>query len=169
MTSTVPTRPARKAGVDLPVLGLGTWRTIDGIGPDRLADLLETARTVGAPLVDTAPVYSDAEARLARQLRADPSFFVATKIWDTDPAAVEAVFARQLAGYARSGIDLLQVHNLNGWRANLDWLDRQKAASTGSASAASPTSSTTPSAWVVAGPTSPTSSPPTWWTSSRST
>ncbi|MET7938412.1 hypothetical protein [Streptomyces sp. NPDC005322] len=61
MTSTVPRRLARKAGVDLPVLGLGTWRTIDRAGPDRLADLLGAARTVGARLVDTAPVYSDAE------------------------------------------------------------------------------------------------------------
>ncbi|WP_073920565.1 aldo/keto reductase [Streptomyces sp. CB00455] len=128
MTSTVPRRPARKAGVDLPVLGLGTWRTIDRIGPDRLADLLAAARTAGARLVDTAPVYSDAEPRLARLLREDPSFFVATKIWDTEPDAVEAVFARQLASYARPSIDLLQVHNLNGWQANLDWLERQKAA-----------------------------------------
>ncbi|GHE51202.1 aldo/keto reductase [Streptomyces vinaceus] len=128
MTSTVPRRPARKAGIDLPVLGLGTWRTIDRAGPDRLAGLLEAARTVGARLVDTAPVYSDAEPRLARLLRQDPSFFVATKIWDTEPEAVEAVFAEQLTGYGRSCIDLLQVHNLNGWRANLAWLDRQKAA-----------------------------------------
>ncbi|MFG2389848.1 aldo/keto reductase [Streptomyces lavendulae] len=128
MTSTVPRRLARKAGVDLPVLGLGTWRTIDRAGPDRLADLLRAARTVGARLVDTAPVYSDAEPRLAQLLREDPSFFVATKIWDTEPEAVEAVFARQLAGYARSSVDLLQVHNLNGWQANLAWLDQQKAA-----------------------------------------
>ncbi|MEV6579502.1 aldo/keto reductase [Streptomyces sp. NPDC051582] len=128
MTSTVPRRLARKAGVDLPVLGLGTWRAIDRADPDRLAGLLEAARTVGARLVDTAPVYSDAEPRLARLLREDPSFFVATKIWETEPEAVEAVFAEQLTGYARSCIDLLQVHNLNGWRANLAWLDRQKAA-----------------------------------------
>ncbi|MFF3517671.1 aldo/keto reductase [Streptomyces sp. NPDC002573] len=128
MTSTVPRRLARKAGVDLPVLGLGTWRTIERVGPDRLAGLLGAARTVGAQLVDTAPVYSDAEPRLAQLLREDPSFFVATKIWDTEPEAVEAVFARQLAGYARSNIDLLQVHNLNGWQANLDWLNRQKTA-----------------------------------------
>ncbi|MGW5481507.1 aldo/keto reductase [Streptomyces sp. NPDC004008] len=128
MTSTVPRRLARKAGIDLPVLGLGTWRTIERVGPDRLAGLLGAARTVGAQLVDTAPVYSDAEPRLAQLLREDPSFFVATKIWDTEPEAVEAVFARQLAAYARSSIDLLQVHNLNGWQANLDWLDRQKTA-----------------------------------------
>ncbi|MFD6934730.1 aldo/keto reductase [Streptomyces goshikiensis] len=128
MTSTVPRRLARKAGVDLPVLGLGTWRTVDRVGPDRLADLLGAARTVGARLVDTAPVYSDAEPRLAELLREEPSFFVATKIWDTEPEAVEAVFERQLAGYARSCVDLLQVHNLNGWQANLAWLERQKAA-----------------------------------------
>ncbi|MER7732173.1 aldo/keto reductase [Streptomyces erythrochromogenes] len=128
MNSTVPRRAARKADVDLPVLGLGTWRTIDRVGPDRLADLLGAARAVGARLVDTAPVYSDAEPRLAELLRPDPSFFVATKIWDTEPEAVEAVFARQLAGYGRSSIDLLQVHNLNGWRSNLAWLERQKAA-----------------------------------------
>lgn len=128
MTSTVPRRAARKAGVDLPVLGLGTWRTTDRAGPEGLAGLLEATRAVGARLVDTAPVYSDAEPRLAELLREDPSFFVATKIWDTGPEAVEAVFARQLAAYGRASVDLLQVHNLNGWRANLGWLDRQKEA-----------------------------------------
>lgn len=128
MTSTVPRRVAHKAGIDLPVVGLGTWRTFSHPDPDRLAGVLQAAREAGAELVDTAPVYSDAEPRLAALLRGDRTFFVATKIWDTDPDAVEAVFRSQLAAYGRPSIDLLQVHNLNGWRGNLEWLDRQKTA-----------------------------------------
>ncbi|WP_427165878.1 aldo/keto reductase [Streptomyces sp. C1-1] len=126
MTSTVPRRTALRAGVDLPVLGLGTWRTFDDPAPERLAEVLRTARESGVELVDTAPVYGRAEARLAALLRGDTGFFVATKVWDSDPERVEAVFRSQLRSYGRSSIDLLQVHNLNGWRANLDWLRRQQ-------------------------------------------
>jgi diketogulonate reductase-like aldo/keto reductase len=128
MTLAVPRRKAGKAGVDLPVLGLGTYRAFDHPDLSRLAQVLRTAREVGADLVDTAPVYNRAERTLAALLPDGADFFIATKIWDTDPADVEAVFAGQLRAYGRSSIDLLQVHNLNGWRANLAWLARQKAA-----------------------------------------
>lgn len=128
MTLTVPRRTARKAGIDLPVVGLGTWRTFDHPDLDRLAQVLRASREVGVDLVDTAPVYSRAEPNLAALLHGDREFFIATKIWDSDPRTVEAVFEDQLRAYGRSSIDLLQVHNLNGWRANLEWLDRQKAA-----------------------------------------
>ncbi|MFI6173275.1 aldo/keto reductase [Nocardia sp. NPDC051052] len=128
MTLTVPRRKAHKAGIDLPVVGLGTWRTFEGSDLDTLRQVLRTALESGADLVDTAPVYRTSETNLAALIHGDRRFFVATKIWESDPEAVDAVFADQLRAYGRSSIDLLQVHNLNGWRRNLAWLDRQKAA-----------------------------------------
>ncbi|MEU0795286.1 aldo/keto reductase [Amycolatopsis sp. NPDC005961] len=128
MTLAVPRRKAVKAGIDLPVLGLGTYRSFDSPDLDRLGQVLGAARETGCELVDTAPVYNRSEASLAALVAARDDFFVATKIWDTDPTDVEAVFQDQLRAYGRTSIDLLQVHNLNGWRANLNWLDRQKAA-----------------------------------------
>lgn len=128
MTTTVPRRKARKAAVELPVLGLGTYRTFDSTDLGQLGQVLDTALAVGADLVDTAPVYNRSETTLAALLRPGRPFFVATKVWDSDPESVEATFQRQLRDYGRSSIDLLQVHNLNGWAANLTWLDQQKAA-----------------------------------------
>lgn len=128
MTQTVPRRKAGKAGIDLPVLGLGTYQAFDHPDLDRLGQVLATAREAGAELVDTAPVYNRAELTLASLLGGHRDFFIATKIWDSEPAEVEAVFTNQLRVYGRSSIDLLQVHNLNGWRANLAWLQEQKAA-----------------------------------------
>ncbi|MDQ1647125.1 MAG: hypothetical protein QOJ50_3309, partial [Cryptosporangiaceae bacterium] len=125
---TLPRRKAGKAGIDLPTLGLGTYRSFDSLDLDRLGRVLAAAREVGSELVDTAPVYNRSEATLAALLRDRDDFFIATKIWDTDPADVEAVFQSQLHAYGRASIDLLQVHNLNGWQTNLAWLDRQKAA-----------------------------------------
>ncbi|MEY9965616.1 diketogulonate reductase-like aldo/keto reductase [Streptacidiphilus sp. MAP12-16] len=106
MTLTVARRKAPKAGIDLPVLGLGTYRAFDHPDRARLGRVLDTAREVGAELVDTAPVYNHAEATLAALLRGDRNPFIATKIWDTDPAAVEAVFRSQLRAYDRPSIDL---------------------------------------------------------------
>lgn len=128
MTLTVPRRQARRAGIGLPTLGLGTYRAFDHPDRARLAKVLEAAAAAGAELVDTAPVYNRAEETLASLLRGDPRPFVATKVWESEPEAVEAVFAAQLRAYGRSSIDLLQVHNLNSWQANVRWLDRQKEA-----------------------------------------
>lgn len=128
MTLAVPRRKAAKAGIDLPVLGLGTYRSFDSPDLDRLGQVLDAARESGCELVDTAPVYNRSEVSLAALVAARDDVFVATKIWDTEPDDVEAVFRNQLRAYGRTSIDLLQVHNLNGWRANLNWLDRQKAA-----------------------------------------
>ncbi|MER5887519.1 aldo/keto reductase [Streptomyces sp. NPDC001941] len=125
---TVPTRRLPALDLDLPVLGLGTWRTFDQPDLARLGGVLDACRETGVRLVDTAPVYARSEAHLARLLHGDDDFFVATKLWDTDPEEVEAVFRAQLSAYGRTSVDLLQVHNLNGWRANLDWLARQKEA-----------------------------------------
>lgn len=128
MTLAVPRRKADKAGADLPVLGLGTYQAFDHPDRARLRQVLDVAREVGSRLVDSAPVYNRAEPTLAALLPDHEDFFIATKIWATDPAEVEAVFQSQLRMYGRSSIDLLQVHNLNGWRGNLSWLERQKAA-----------------------------------------
>ncbi len=57
-------RPLGRTGVDLPVVGLGTWRTFD-LPAARQAEadaVVATAFDGGARVVDSSPMYGRAES-----------------------------------------------------------------------------------------------------------
>ena len=118
-------RALGRTGVDLPVVGLGTWATFD-LGNDRqeVADrVVEAAFTGGTRLVDSSPMYGSAERVLGRTLAGRrPEAFVATKIWTPSVAMGRDQFVGQL-GFYDGLIDLEQVHNLVSWHEHLDWLE----------------------------------------------
>jgi diketogulonate reductase-like aldo/keto reductase len=123
----LPTRALGTTGIDLPVVGLGTWRVFDL--PSRqqpVADaVVAAALETGVRVVDSSPMYGAAEAVLARALadrRGDA--FVATKVWSASVDEAQAHYRQQLAWFGR--IDLLQVHNLVAWRDHLPWLERER-------------------------------------------
>jgi diketogulonate reductase-like aldo/keto reductase len=126
----VETRSLGAAGPRLPIVGLGTWRVFD-LPPDRqaVADaVVRAAFDVGVRVVDSSPMYGRAEAVLSRALgERREEAFVATKVWTSDVAEGQAHYRRQLAWFG-GRIDLLQVHNLVGWRAHLGWLERERDA-----------------------------------------
>ena len=117
-------------GPELPVVGLGTWRVFD-VGPDAqsTADaVVADAFEAGIRVVDSSPMYGRAEAVLSRALgdrRRDA--FVATKVWTSSVDEARAHYRRQL-GWFGGRIDLLQVHNLVGWRAHIGWLEAEREA-----------------------------------------
>ena len=117
-------------GLDLPVVGLGTWQVLD-LPPagQPLADaVVATAFAAGTRLVDSSPMYGRAEEVLAEALagglRAEA--VVATKTWAPTQEHAEAHYALQLAWFG-GWIDVLQIHNLVAWRERLGWLERQRA------------------------------------------
>jgi diketogulonate reductase-like aldo/keto reductase len=82
----------------------------------------------GTRVVDTSPMYGQAEARLGRAVasrRAEA--FVASKVWTSAAAAGIAHFRRQQQWFG-GRIDLLQVHNLVAWRDHLGWMERERDA-----------------------------------------
>ncbi len=123
-------RALGRTGVDLPVIGLGTWATFD-LGNDRqeVADrVVEAAFTEGTRLVDSSPMYGSAERVLGRTLAGRRhEAFVATKIWTPSVATGRDQFAGQL-GFYDGLIDLEQVHNLVSWHEHLNWLEGERDA-----------------------------------------
>ena len=123
-------RPFGRTGVDVPVVGLGTWRTFD-LPPERqaVADaVVEAAFDEGVRFVDSSPMYGQAEARLGRAIAPRrEEFVVATKVWTDSVADGRRHFQRQL-GWFGGRVDLLQVHNLVAWREHLDWFEDERAA-----------------------------------------
>ena len=124
----VDARPFGRTGIDLPVVGLGTWRVFDlpPAGQPTADAVVTTALDAGATVVDSSPMYGRAEAVLSAALgerRRDA--FVATKVWTSSVADGRKHFTRQLGWYA-GRIDLLQVHNLLAWREHLEWMERER-------------------------------------------
>jgi diketogulonate reductase-like aldo/keto reductase len=109
-----------------PVVGLGTSGTFRG---DRaLARGIVTAAIESdARVVDTSPMYGEAEASVAAALdgRRD-EVTVATKIWAETLEEGREQYRRQLDWFGR--VDVEQVHNLVNWREHLEWLEEERDA-----------------------------------------
>ena len=107
-------------GPELPVVGLGTWRT------SNTAAVVDAALESGAEVFDSSPMYGDAERLLGEALeeRRDEAF-VATKIWSQSPEEGRGQAERALAFYGR--VDLYQVHNLVAWRDQLLLIESLRA------------------------------------------
>jgi aryl-alcohol dehydrogenase-like predicted oxidoreductase len=114
------------SGEEIPVIGLGTNRY--GVGNDEAARAplraaLQRFHELGGTLIDTAPMYRSSESVLGdlmAELGIRDELFIATKA-DVEPggeATVEQMksSAMKLRGGA---IDLMQVHNLRGWKEAL--------------------------------------------------
>lgn len=124
-------RTLGRTGVELPVVGLGTWRVLDVHGSAVEADrhtVVQRALDSGTTVVDSSPMYGQAERVLGDALRdRRDEAFVATKVWATDDDEA----GRQLGnayGFFRGRIDLYQVHNLVAWRRRLELLERERDA-----------------------------------------
>jgi aryl-alcohol dehydrogenase-like predicted oxidoreductase len=114
----------------VPVVGLGTWQTFD-VGPGEELAAREVVSAVwenGARLFDSSPMYGRAEAVLGRALaERRVEALVATKIWTASIPEGRGQFENQLRFFG-GRVDLEQVHNLVGWRAQLDWLEEERQA-----------------------------------------
>ena len=122
-------RSLGRTGIELPVVGLGTWRVFD-LPSERqtTADsVVATAFAAGARVVDSSPMYGRAEAVLSGALKdRRAEAFVATKVWTSSVADGRRHFTQQLGWFA-GRVDLLQVHNLVAWREHLDWMERERS------------------------------------------
>jgi aryl-alcohol dehydrogenase-like predicted oxidoreductase len=123
-------RTLGRTGVEIPVVGLGTWSTLD-LPDDRqqVANaVVQAAFAGGTRLVDSSPMYGRSERVLGRALAGSrDDAFVATKIWTPSPDEGRAQLEAQL-GFYDGRVDLEQVHNLVAWRDHLDRLERERDA-----------------------------------------
>ncbi len=124
------TRRFGRTGLEVPVVGLGTWQTFD-LAPDQqqIADaVVDAVWEAGTRFFDSSPMYGRAERILGRALtdrRQDA--IVATKIWTSSATEARAQFADQMEFFG-GHVELEQIHNLVGWRRHLDWLEEERAA-----------------------------------------
>ena len=118
MTKAIPS-----SGELLPVIGLGTnrygvGRTETARAPLRAA--LERFHRLGGTVIDTAPMYRTSESVLGdliAELGIREDLFLATKTDRTDSSAgTMEQMSESMSRLKTDRIDLMQVHNLRGWR-----------------------------------------------------
>ena len=128
LTRAIPSTAER-----LPAVGLGTWLTFhvptdDAPTMARRAAVLDRFFAEGGRLVDSSPMYAQAEAVLGELLaRPEPRLFSATKVWTPLGPYGPTQMRRSLALWRLPRVDLMQVHNLLAWRSHLPTLREWKA------------------------------------------
>jgi diketogulonate reductase-like aldo/keto reductase len=122
---TMLTRPIPRTGEQLPVIGMGTWQTLDvpaGVRHDRLLRTLQAFLDAGGRIIDSSPMYGHAEERigdLLAELKPESRPFLATKVWTRGQSAGVRQMEASLHKMRVQVIDLMQVHNLVEWKTHL--------------------------------------------------
>jgi aryl-alcohol dehydrogenase-like predicted oxidoreductase len=120
-------RSLGSTGLDVPVIGMGTWRTFDvrGVGPEAHARrLVDAALADDVRFFDSSPMYGQAERVLGQALEGRrEQALVATKVWSSSAVEGGRQSERALAWFG-GRVDLYQVHNLVAWRQQLELLEQ---------------------------------------------
>ncbi len=118
------------SGIDVPVVGMGTWRTFDvrGAQAERNAkQIVDESLGVGVNFFDSSPMYGEAERLLGQALsNRRKQAIVATKVWAQTRAEGLLQIDRAL-GFFGDYVDLYQIHNLVDWREHLVTLEGLRA------------------------------------------
>jgi aryl-alcohol dehydrogenase-like predicted oxidoreductase len=116
-----------QSGLEVPAVGMGTWRTFDvrGAAAERNARaVVDAALAAGANFFDSSPMYGAAERVLGAALDGRRgAALIATKVWADTPekGRVQAESALRFFGGL---VDFYQVHNLLSWREQLVMLEQ---------------------------------------------
>ena len=128
------TKAVPATNLRIPVIGMGSWLTFD-IGDDAAAqaqrnEVLKTFFAMGGGLIDSSPMYGTSEDVIGRGLAAlgqPPGLISATKVWTPgqDHGIRQMEASRRKWGIDR--FDVLQIHNLLGWKGHLETLKAWRA------------------------------------------
>jgi aryl-alcohol dehydrogenase-like predicted oxidoreductase len=119
-------RPLGRSGLQVPVVGMGTWQTLDVRGAaseSHSRQVVDAALASGARLFDTSPMYGRAEGVLARALEGRrEETLVATKVWTPSLSDGRKQIAEAMKLFG-GVVDVYQIHNLVAWREHLPVLE----------------------------------------------
>ncbi len=121
------TRAIPSSGAKLPVVGLGSWITVNvGDDPelrDECAAVMAAFFAAGGRVIDSSPMYGSSQEVIGYGLtklgRPEP-LFAADKVWTSSDGPEQIEESREHWGVKR--FDLLQVHNLLAWEDHLPTL-----------------------------------------------
>ena len=128
------TRPIPSSGERIPAIGMGTWITFnvggDGALRDQRVEVLRRFFEMGGGMVDSSPMYGSSEAVVGHcleRLGRPEGLFSATKVWTWRQSSGASQMANSRLLWGAERFDLMQVHNLLGWKGHLETLLAHKA------------------------------------------
>jgi len=125
------TRILGKTGMEVPIVGMGTWKTFDvrGTAAKRNARaVVDAALMAGVHFFDSSPMYGEAERVLGEALQGRRrSALIATKVWAYSVSEGHTQVNRALT-FFDNFIDLYQIHNLVLWPEHLNMLEQLRDA-----------------------------------------
>jgi aryl-alcohol dehydrogenase-like predicted oxidoreductase len=124
----VERRPLGSTGLDVSVIGMGTWATFDVRDPRRVLPVTDAVVSGGVTFFDSSPMYGAAERVLAETLGPRRGgVLIATKVWAGSAREGREQIERALEWYG-GRVDVYQIHNLEAWTTHLPYLEELKAA-----------------------------------------
>ncbi len=125
------TRRLGRSGIEVSVVGLGTWQVLDVRGREKEKARHEVVRAAldsGITLFDSSPMYGEAERVLGDALHeyGRDRATVATKVWTSDDREAERQIENALDFFG-GHVELYQVHNLVAVEKRLDMLEELKS------------------------------------------
>jgi diketogulonate reductase-like aldo/keto reductase len=122
------------SGEQLPVIGMGSWRTFD-ITDDIMAravrtQVLQTFFDMGGAMIDSSPMYGSSEEIIGYclgRIQNRDNLFSATKIWIIGKQTGIRQMQNSEGYWGVSGFDLMQIHNMVDWETHLETLRTWKA------------------------------------------
>lgn len=110
-----------RTGLKTGEVGLGTYQTFDVSGKSADAHCARVAGAFldqGANFFDAAPMYGEAERVMGLALeKRRGEAIIATKVHERDAKSARRSIERSFKLLRTDVIDLMQIHNMSGWRA----------------------------------------------------
>lgn len=131
MSATSPplTRTISKSGEPLPIIGMGSWITLNvGSDPGLRAARLKVVQAffnAGGGMIDSSPMYGSSEAVIGHcleRIRNKEGLFAATKVWTPSQFMGVRQMNNSFGLWGLEQFDLMQIHNLVDWDAHLETL-----------------------------------------------
>ena len=119
------------ATLEVPPIGMGTWKTFDVHSEAEIAvrkEIIAACLSEGVSLLDSSPMYGESESVVGVTTEGDSQQFqFATKVWCTGLLQGKAEIARSFERFRTDYIDVFQIHNLLDWETHLPTLEGLKS------------------------------------------
>lgn len=132
---TILAKQIPSSGEQIPVIGMGSWGTFnvgqDPVARDACAEVMRNFFAAGGRMIDSSPMYGSSQEVIGdglNRLKKFDQLFSTDKVWTRFLADGREQIAESQRKWGVPRFDLMQVHNLVDWEANLPMLQQMKSA-----------------------------------------